>query len=385
MKNRARLAVLAGVSVAAVVVVAGGASRVVAHQKLTAWTADQAIPTVGLAAVQAGDAGDLQLPGQIQAFNTAPIRPRVSGYVRRWYVDIGTEVKAGQVLADIDTPDLDAQFSQAKADLGTATANQKLAATTAQRWTELLAQDAVSKQDEDDKAGDLAAKQATMNSARANLDRLQALESFKKIVAPFDGLVTTRNADIGQLVSAGDPTTPPLFTVADEQRLRIYVQVPQAYTALIQPGMTATLSVPEYPGRLFRARVVSTSTAVNTTTGALTAELWYDNPDHVLKPGDYAQVTFDLPAPPGTVRVPASALLSRHYGLAVAVVGPNHRVQIRRLDVVRDLGSAVVVAGGLSPGEPVIDNPADTLQQGDEVRVARPAAEAPRNGTPPRA
>jgi RND family efflux transporter MFP subunit len=381
MNRRAKLAATVGVSAAALIVVSGAVTRVMAHQDLTAWTASQAIPTVTLASLQGGE-GDhtLQLPGQVQAFNTAPIHPRVSGYVKRWYVDIGAQVKAGQVLAEIDTPDLDAQVAQAKADLATAAANQKLAAVTAERWKGLLASDAVSKQDADDKNGDLAAKTAMLNSAKANLNRLEALESFKRIVAPFDGVVTARNAEIGQLVTEGSTTTPPLFTVADEKRLRLYVQTPQAYIAQIRPGMTATLSVPEYPGRTFTAKLVSTSSAVNVTTGAQTVELWIENADQAVHPGDYAQVKFPMPSAPGAVRVPASALITRHDGLAVAVIGADHRVQIRPLTVTRDLGPTVEVASGVAAGDQVIDNPADTLQNGDLVRVAGVSAEAHKRG-----
>jgi RND family efflux transporter MFP subunit len=381
MNRKAKLAAAAGVSAAALVIAGGAISRVKANQDLTAWSAAQAIPTVTLASLQGGE-GDhaLQLPGAIQAFDTAPIQPRVSGYIKRWYVDIGTPVKAGQLLAEIDTPDVDAQFAQAKADLATAAANQKLSATTAERWSQLLASDAVSRQDADDKTGDLAAKTSLVNSFQANVNRLQAMESFKRIIAPFDGVVTTRTADIGQLVAPGTPATPPLFTVADERRLRIYVQVPQIYTAQIQPGMVATLSVPEYAGRTFTAKLVNTSTAVNATTGALTAELWIDNTDHALKPGDYAQVSFPLAAAVGAVRVPASAIITRHNGLAVAVVGADKRVQIRPLTVTRDLGASVEVASGVTATDAVIDNPSDTLQPGDLVRVSGASAEARQHG-----
>jgi RND family efflux transporter MFP subunit len=230
MKRTLNLPAVIGLSVAALIVVGGTVSRVMAHQELKSWSAHQAVPTVTLAALQSGGgSGGLQLPGDIQAFNTAQIHPRVSGYIKRWLVDIGTQVKAGQVLAEIDTPDLDAQVAQARAELGTATANQRLAATTAERWQGLLASDAVSRQDADEKSGDLAAKVMLVNAAHANLNRLLALEAFKQITAPFAGVITTRNVEIGQLVAAGVPTSTPLFTVADEQKLRVFVQVPQVY------------------------------------------------------------------------------------------------------------------------------------------------------------
>jgi RND family efflux transporter MFP subunit len=378
MNPKSKLLAAAAVGVAALVVVGGAVSRVMAHQSLAAWSADQAIPTVTLATLKAEGEGELQLPAAVQAFSSAPIHPRVNGYVKRWYVDIGAPVKAGQVLAEIDTPDLDAQLAQARAELGNAVANQKLAASTNQRWQGLLAADAVSRQDADQKSSDLAARTAQVNSAQANVHRLEALASFKRLTAPFAGVVTARNADIGQLVAEGSTTAPPLFTVADERRLRVYVQVPQAYTAQVRPGTVATLSVPEYPGRTFTAKLVNTSSAINAQTGALTAELWIDNADHALKPGEYAQVKFPLPAAQDAVRIPASALITRHDGLAVAVVGPNHRVQIRKLTVMRDLGTAVEAAGGVAPSDAVIDNPADTLQDGDLVRVSGDSAAAHR-------
>ena len=382
MNRKLRLAAVVAGGVAVLVVIGGTVSRVMAHQEMSAWSRDQAIPTVNLASLKPGGEGDgsLQLPGDVQAFNSAPIHPRVNGYVKAWYVDIGQPVKAGQLLAEIDSPDLDAQVAQARADLATAQANQKLSATTAERWKGLLASDAVSRQDAEDKYGDLAAKSAMLNSSKANLNRLLALESFKRITAPFDGVVTARNADIGQLVAEGAPTSQPLFIVADEKKLRVYVQVPQAYTSQIKPGLSATLTVPEYPGQTFTAKLVNVASSISGVTGAQTSELWIDNPNQVLKPGEYAQVRFTVPAASGSLRIPASAVIARHDGLAVAVVGPNSRVQIRKLTVARDLGAALEVSGGVTVADNVIDNPADTLQSGDLVRIAGASAEAHRHG-----
>ena len=375
--RRLKLTAIVAAGAAVVIVGAGAFSRVAAHQELKTWGEAQAIPTVTLASLRGGD-GDagLLLPGDVQAFITAPIHARVDGYLKRWYVDIGGRVKAGQLLAEIDTPDLDQQLAQARADLATARANQQLAVTTAKRWQGLLADDAVSHQEADEKNGDLAAKTALANSAEANVKRLEALSSFKRITAPFAGVVTARNTDIGQLIAEGSPTSPPLFTVADDTRLRVYVRVPQSYTAQLQAGMTASLAVPEYPGRAFTATLKNTSGAIGAGTGAQLSELWIGNADGSLKPGEYAQVKFDLPAAAGSLKVPASAIISRHDGMAVAVVGANSRVQIRRLTVTRDLGSAVEVVGGVTVADRVIDNPADTLQAGDLVRVAGASAEA---------
>jgi RND family efflux transporter MFP subunit len=287
-----------------------------------------------------------------------------------WYKDIGAHVKAGEQLAVIDTPDLDQQLAQAKADLATAVANQHLSSTTAQRWAGLVAQDAVSQQDADNKNGDLAAKTALVASARANLDRLQALEGFKRIIAPFDGVVTTRSTDIGALISVGGPTDVPLFTVADERRLRIYVRVPQSYTGAIKPGTAATFTVPEYPGRSFTATLATTADAITPQNGTLLVQLQIDNADKVLKAGEYAQVRFALPASDGALQAPASALMFRDSGMAVAVVGPDGRVAIKPIQIGQDMGPTVEIAGGLTAADRVIDNPPDSLRAGDRVRIA---------------
>ena len=376
-----RLKLIGGVALAVALVTVGFGviTRVEADQSSRTWTNARAVPVVHVISVMGDtDAGALVLPGAIQAFNDAPIHARVSGYLKQWYADIGTQVKAGQVLAEIDTPDLDQQLAQAKADLGTAVANQHLSETTAKRWAGLLAQDAVSHQDADNKNGDLEAKTALVASAQANVHRLEVLESFKHITAPFDGTVTTRSTDIGALISVGGVTDTPLFTVSDEKRLRIYVQVPQSYSADIKPGMTATFTVPEYPRRTFTAQLAATADAVTPTTGAQTIQLQIDNADKALKPGDYAQVHFTLPADHGAIRAPASALMFRDTGMSVAVIGADGRVAIKPVTIGRDLGSTVEIASGLSPSDRIIDNPPDSLRPGDEVQIA--ANDAPAGG-----
>ncbi|MDR3507651.1 MAG: efflux RND transporter periplasmic adaptor subunit [Caulobacteraceae bacterium] len=367
----------AAACVAVAVVALGVISRVHADQTLTTWTNDQAIPTVravSLAGVAA--AGALVLPGDIQAFNDAPIHARVSGYLKKWYADIGAPVKTGQILAEIDTPDLDQQLAQAKADLATAEANRHLAETTAHRWAGLLAQDAVSHQDADVKDGDLAAKTALVASARANVQRLEALESFKRITAPFDGVVTTRSTDIGALINVGGASDTPLFSVADEHRLRIYVRVPQSYSADIKPGMTASFTVPQYPGRTFTAALATTADAIAPQSGTLLIQLQIDNADGVLKPGGYAQVRFSLPARSGALQAPASALIFRDSGLSVATVEPDGRVAIKPVTIGRDLGATVEIGSGLSVGDRVITNPPDSLRAGDKVKIADAGAGA---------
>ena len=356
--------------VAALVVAAGLISRVHADQTQKAWTDDQMVPTVKVLDLAADTAGGARvLPGDVQAFNDAPIHARVSGYLKRWYVDIGAPVKVGQALADIDTPDLDQQLAQAKADLAVAIANQALSATTARRWAGLLTRDAVSRQEADEKNGDLAAKTSQVNAARAAVDRLRAQEGFKHLVAPFAGTVTSRSTDIGALINVGGPTDVPLFTVSDERRLRIYVRVPQSYSAQIKPGMTASFTVPEYPGRTFQAKLAASADAIAAASGTLLLQLQIDNADHALKPGAYAQVRFDLPTQSSVIQVPASALTFRHTGMAVAVVGPDSRAIIKPVSIGRDLGATVEINAGLAPTDKVIDNPPDSLEQGDLVRV----------------
>jgi RND family efflux transporter MFP subunit len=363
-------AAIAGVCLAAVVVGAGLLTRGMAGQQLKSWTDAEAIPTVSIIRPE-GDlaAQNLVLPGQVQAFYSATIRARVDGYLKRWYDDIGAKVAAGTLLADIDTPELDQQLLQAKADLATAVANQRLAQTTARRWNSLLAQDAVSRQEAEEKNGDLEAKTALVTAAQDNVQRLQALEGFKRIVAPFAGVVTARNTDIGALINTGNPSDPGLFTVADVHKLRIYVSIPQDEAAQIHAGETVALTAPEYPGRTFQATLVSTSGAIGAQSGALLAEAQIDNTDGALKPGDYVQVTFNLPGQAGVVRVPAGALMFRHEGMAVAVVGPQGHVIIRPVTIARDLGTTVEIATGLSPGDAVIANPPDSIVNGEVVRV----------------
>jgi RND family efflux transporter MFP subunit len=362
---------LAALCVAAGVVAFGVVGRVDANQNLKAWTDAQAIPTVKLITLSAEtQPGALVLPGDVRAFYDAPIHARVSGYLKRWYTDIGTPVRAGQLLAEIDTPDLDQQLLQAEADLATAVANQHLAEITARRWAGLLAQDAVSRQDADDKNGDLASKTALVAAARANVERLQAFESFKRITAPFDGVVTSRSTDIGALISVGGPSDTPLFTVTDERRLRIYVRVPQSDTAVVTPGLTATLTVPEHPGRVFAATLAASADAIAPQSGTLLVQLQLDNGAGLLKPGDYAQVRFSLPPDKGTIKTPSSALIFGDTGMSVAVVGSDGRVVIKPVTIARDLGSMVEVSAGLTPADRVIDNPPDSLRPGDTVKIA---------------
>src|ERR1700704_178871 len=297
------------------VVAAGGTapdglvSRARSNQELAQWTNAQAVPTVALATLTHGDAGqNLVLPGTIQPVNKAAIYARVSGYLKAWQQDIGAHVKAGQVLATIDTPDLDQQLAQAKADLATNTANAQLASVTAQRMNSLVKSQWVSQQMADDKNGSAAATKAAMDSASANVKRLEAMTSFKDIVAPFDGIVTARNTDIGALINAGNAGQE-LFEISDLHRVRIYVQVPQAFSAQLHPGLRATLEMPQYPGRKFDATLVTTSNALNASSRSMLVELQADNADGAFFAGAYCQVHFQLLGDPNMVRLPATALI----------------------------------------------------------------------------
>jgi RND family efflux transporter MFP subunit len=362
--------------VAAVAIVGWGVfSRAKAVGDDKTWSEERSVPVVHTLAPQASaSAESLELPGQLQAYNDAPIYARVPGYLKSWNEDIGAKVKAGQLLAVIDAPELDQELAQAQANLATVQANLKLAKVTADRFQDLASDDAVSKQDADEKTGDLAAKTAAVKAAEANVSRLQALEGFKRIVAPFDGVVTQRNANIGALVNAGAGASPgsALFNVSDVHLLRVYVQAPQVDSALIRTGMKASLELPQYAGRTFPATVVSNAGAVSDQSGTLLVELEVQNPDGALKPGDFAQVRFDLPPATGVVRVPASALIFRSAGLEIATVTPDGRAHLHKASVARDLGREVELSGGVTPSEKVIDTPPDSLEDGDLVRIAPP-------------
>jgi RND family efflux transporter MFP subunit len=352
------------------VIAFGVLDRLRASQRLAA-TAAQSIPTVNIVQPAAGGQRVLVLPGEIRAFYEAPIYAQVSGYLQHWYADIGTRVKAGQLLADISTPDLDQQLLQAQADLQVAVANERLAAVTARRWNALLAQDAVSQQDADDRNSDLQARVAEVAAAGANVQRLQAMEVFKRIVAPFDGVVTSRSTDIGALISVGSPTQRPLFTVDDERRLRIYVNVPQSYTADVKPGLQATFTVPQYPQQTFRAVLTSTADAIATSSGTLLVQFQMNNQGGLLRPGDYTQVHIALSQNDEAMTVPASALMFRDSGMDVAILGPGNHVVIRQVSLGRDFGPTVEIEDGIDRGDWVIDNPPDTLEAGDVVQAVK--------------
>jgi len=355
---------------AGAIVTTGLVSRAHNRQDLVQWTNAQGVPTVALAQLSHGDAGQsLILPGNIQPYNKAAIYARVSGYLRAWNKDIGAHVKAGEVLATIDAPDLDQQLVQARATLASAKANHDIAAITAGRNDILVKKQIVAQQIADQAAADAAAKQAVMDADAANVRQLEAMESFKQIVAPFDGVVTARNTDVGALINAGSTAGQQLFEVSDLHRVRIYVQVPQAFSAALRPGLRATFEMPQYPGRKFDATLVATSNAVNAASRSMQVELQADNPDGTLLGGSYCQVEFHIPGDPNMVRVPATALLPVDHGAQVAVLGDGNKVVLKSVQLGRDFGDSVEVTAGLAAQDRVIDSPPETLSSGDIVRL----------------
>jgi RND family efflux transporter MFP subunit len=381
---RRRLVVI-GVSVialAVIVVAAGVTLRAVDARNLKTWTNAQVIPTVSVIhPVSAASGPTLDLPSHLEAYSRAPIFARVSGYLKSWSVDIGAPVKAGQLLAVIESPELDQQLLQARADLTSAQANAALAGTTAKRWQALLGTDSVAQQEVDERTGDYTAKKAAVAAAQANVDRLLATKGFERIVAPFDGVVTARDTDVGALINAGSGGVgQELFVVSDVKRLRVYVQVPQSYAPDVRNGTTATLSVPEYPGQHFTARVVATADSVNAASGTTLVQLLVDNTDGKLLPGGFASLQFKLPVTQNAVRVPASALIFDAHGLRVATLGANGLVAFKTVTINRDFGDSVEIGSGLVATDRVIDTPPDGLVAGDRVQVASTARKVSANG-----
>src|SRR5882757_1035847 len=349
----------------------GLVSRARGKQNLVQWTNAQAIPSVVLAKLVHGDATQpVILPGTIQPYNKAAIYARVSGYLKSWEQDIGARVTAGQVLATIEAPDLDQQLAQARATLASAKANYGIAATTANRYGILIEKQVVSQQIADQTGADAAAKKAVVDANDASVRQLEAMQSFKQIVAPFDGVVTARNTNIGALISAGSTAGLEMFEVSDLHRVRIYVQVPQAFSAGLLPGLKATFEMPQYPGRKFDATLVTTANAVNTASRSLLVELQADNSDGTLVGGAYCRVDFQIPGEPNMVRIPATALMPVNRGVQIAVLGEGDKVVLKSIQLGRDFGDSVEVTAGLASQDRVIDSPPETLQSGDTVQLA---------------
>lgn len=376
-------AAAAAVLMAGIVLSYGFIGRAQSKQEVVDWTNTHAIPTVALAGLTPGSSHQtLTLPGNIQPFNRASIFARVNGYVKSWDHDIGSAVKAGQVLATIDAPDLDQQLGQAKATLASVKANEQIATLTANRNNILVQKQIVAQQLADQTAADATAKQAVVDANEANVRQLEAMQSFKTLAAPFDGVVTSRNVELGMLINSGG-SGQPLFEVSDLHRVRIYVQVPQSFSAGLTVGMKATFEMPQYPGVQFDATLSHISRAINPTSHSMQVELQADNAAGKFFGGSYCNVHFEIPTDTNLVKVPSTALITGSQATQIATLDSNDKVVLRSVQLGRDLGDSVEVVAGLSPADRIINNPPETLAAGDAVRVAQATSPAAAPASPP--
>ncbi|WP_158746676.1 efflux RND transporter periplasmic adaptor subunit [Acidisphaera sp. L21] len=377
--HKGRLALVGSVIlVAAVAAVVGGiTSRAESEQTLEVWTNAQAVPTVAVVAPEANKGvQDLTLPGTIQAFLTAPIYGRVGGYVKKWNFDIGAKVQKGQELAEIDAPDVDHQLMQAQAALASAVAAEKLSAVTAVRWHALLGYQTVSQQAADEKVTDEQAKQAAVQAAQADVGRLQAQAGFEHLIAPFDGVVTARSTDVGNLVNPGSASGVALFQVSDLHKVRIYVQMPQGFAGVLKPGLEASLALPQYPDKTFEATLVATSNSFSEASRTVMVELQADNPDGKLWPGTYTEVMFHVPADTRMLRVPSTALVFGPHGMQVATLGGDNKVLFKPVKLGPDLGNEAEILAGITLTDRVILSPPEWLSDGDVVQLPDAATAA---------
>jgi RND family efflux transporter MFP subunit len=359
----------------AIAVVAYGlGTRQAQNARLLDVTEAQAVPVVALVTpANVSNNAALDLPGRLEAFIQAPIYARVPGYLKSWRHDIGAKVRAGDVLAEIATPDLDQQLMQARAALSVAQANAKLAQIGAERWQSLASTDAVAKQDVDTRTFTWNANIAQVKAAQANVDQLVAEEGFKRLVAPFDGIVTVRATDIGALINVGAAGGAQLFVVSETGKLRVFVNVPQNYVPSVPPGTKATISVPEHPDKTYSGTVEASSQAVNPSSGTTLMQLIVDNAAGEMMPGDYASIHLQMAAVAHVLSVPSSALIFDAKGLSVATVGADNRVLLKPVSISRDLGTIIELASGLSPSDRVIEIPPDGIGNGALVRLAAAA------------
>jgi RND family efflux transporter MFP subunit len=362
----------------AIAVVAYGiGSRTSQNSRLHDLTEAQALPVVALVTpTHVENESGLDLPGRLQAYISAPIYARVPGYLKDWKHDIGGKVKAGDLLAEIETPDLDQQLMQARAALSVAQANAKLAQITAERWQSLANTDAVAKQDVDQRTFTWNANIAQVKAAQANVDQLVAEEGFKRLIAPFDGIVTARDTDIGALINVGAGGGQELFVVSETSKLRVYVNVPQNYVPSVPPGTKATIRVPEHPDKIYSGTVEASAQAVIPSTGTTLMQLIVDNSAGELMPGDYASMHLQIAAPANVLSVPSSALIFDAKGLSIATVNADNHVVLKPVTIQRDLGAVIEIASGLAPNDRVIENPPDGIDTGAQVRLAAAAPSA---------
>jgi RND family efflux transporter MFP subunit len=358
--------------VVGLLVISGIVPRLRSRRALAAETNELAAPTVLVIQPKRGvPSQEILLPGNIQAFVDAPIYARTNGYLKRWYFDIGSHVKQGQLLAEIESPEVDQQLSQAQADLGTAAANLHLSQITADRYADLIKQDAVSQQETDNAVSDLASKNTAVKSSQANVDRLRQLVSFEKVYAPFDGVVTARNTDIGQLIDSGASggQARSLFQVAAINKLRVFISVPQIYSQAATPGLTADLTFAEFPGRRFQGKLVRTSRSIDPTARTLNVEVDVDNSKGELLPGAYTEVHLKLKEGIPTLTIPVSALLFRQEGLRIAVAKSDNTAELIPVTLGRDFGDFVEITTGLMGQERIISNPPDSIVDGERLNV----------------
>src|SRR5438132_5389426 len=361
--------------VVATLLVSGIWSRVKARNTLNQETARAALPSVSVVSPkQTAPAEEIILPGNVEPYISSPIYSRTNGYLKKWYVDIGARVKQGQLLAVIDTPEVDQQLQQSLSNLNTAKANLALAQITRNRYQGLLRSNAVSQQDVDNAVGTYNANEAIVQANQANVKQLEALQSFEKIYAPFDGIVTARNTDIGDLINSGSGggTKTDLFHIAQPGKLRVYVNVPEEYSQGIKVGMTADLSLAEFPGRTFRGTLVRTADAITVTTRTLLIEIDVDNPTGTLLTGSYAEVHLAVPAQSSTLLLPVNTLLFRSEGLRVGVV-KDGKVALAAVTPGHDFGNQIEIVSGLKPDDQVILNPPDSIITGQQVQIVQAA------------
>ncbi len=348
--------------------------RLEARAALKKETADLNVQTVSVTRPKAANATqELILPGNMQAFADTPIYARTNGYLKRWHADIGKRVKSGELLAEIDTPEIDDQLQQARADRATAEANHRFAESTSARWEALLKTDSVSRQEVEEKRSDLAAKKSVLEGARYNVARLEKLQSFKRLSAPFDGVITARNTDVGALIDAGSGSAKELFHLASTKRLRVFVNIPQAYARDVVPGVAAELTLSEFPGRRFKGTVARTTQAIDVASRTLLAEVDVDNATGELLPGSYAVVHLKLDSTHAGLVLPVNTLLFRPEGVMVAILQQDQRAVLTPVKLGRDFGREVEVVSGLAATDSVIVNPSDSLVSGAQVRLVQEA------------
>ena len=378
-KPRRGLAIagLAGLLVVILVVASGLWNRNASEAKLKEWTDAQSVPVVSVVLpTNNANKSSLDLPGRLEAFTRAPIYARVGGFLKAWHVDIGAPVKAGQLLAEIEAPDLDQQLLQAKASLASSQAAEALASVTAGRWQQLSGANTVSRQTVDEKTGDLTVKQALTKAAQAAVDRLEVLYAFKRITAPFDGVVTTRNTDVGALIGAESSAGLALFVISDISKLRLSVSIPQNYVPAVKINTKVQITVPEYPGKVYSGVVDASSRSVDAQSGTTRMQIVVENSSGELMPGAFANTRIELPVNLEALSIPAGALIFDQKGMRVATVDGNSKVVLKPITIARDLGQVVEIATGIAPTDRIIDSPPDGLSDGDPVRVATPAKPA---------